>query len=274
MSKVAAIQMTSSADVEANLKQAESLITKACDSGAQLIVLPEVFAKIGQSPKETIEIKEKFGQGPVQTFLSEQAKKNRIWLVGGSVPIICDQPDKALSTSFVFNDHGKCVAHYEKIHLFDVTVSNAETYQESATIAPGNNVVVIDTPFGKLGLAICYDVRFPELFKLLFKAGAEIIALPSAFTVPTGQTHWEILVRARAIDTFSYIIAAGQVGVHANIRRTYGHSMIVSPGGAVQSCLPYGPGVVMGEVSLSLLREMREKIPVLQHQRIGCDFKN
>lgn len=272
MSKVAAIQMTSSTDVEANLKQAEGLIAKACASGAQLIVLPEVFAKIGETPKETISIKEKFGQGPIQTFLSNQAKKNKIWLVGGSIPIECNRADKALSTSFVFNDQGKCVAHYEKMHLFDVRVSDTEAYKESATLAPGNNVVVIETPFGRLGLAICYDVRFPELFKLLFKAGAEIIALPAAFTVPTGQAHWEVLVRARAIDTFSYIIAAGQVGVHANNRHTYGHSMIISPGGAIQNCLADGPGVVIGEVDLPLLREIREKIPVLQHQRIECNF--
>ena len=268
MSRIAAIQMTSTAEVQHNLKIAAEHIQKAVDGGAKLAVLPEMFAIIGVSPDALLRVKEQYGQGPIQDFLAEQSARHNIWLVGGTIPLQGQLPNKATAACLVFNEQGVCAARYNKIHLFDVIAQENEVYQESATIEPGHEIKVIDTPLGKLGLAVCYDVRFPELFKILMNKGAEIITLPSAFTVPTGSAHWEILVRARAIDTFCYMVAPAQVGTHANGRKTYGHSLIVAPGGQILAELTEKTGVISAEIERSKIQEIRHRIPVLQHQRI------
>jgi predicted amidohydrolase len=271
MSRVAAIQMTSTAEVQHNLKIAAEQIQKAVDDGAKMLVLPEMFAIIGVSPDALLRVKEHYGEGQIQDFLAEQSARHHIWLVGGTIPLQGKFPNKATAACLVFNDQGICVAQYNKIHLFDVIAQENEVYQESATIEPGHEIKVVDTPLGKLGLAVCYDVRFPELFKILMNKGAEIIALPSAFTVPTGTAHWEILVRARAIDTFCYMVAPAQVGTHANGRKTYGHSLIVAPGGQILAEVAEKTGVISAEIELSKIQEIRHRIPILQHQRIRID---
>lgn len=272
MPKLAAVQMTSTNNVQANLQQAASLIKEAAEAGAELIVLPEMFAKIGANPQETISIQEKYGSGPLQTFLSEQAKEHKIILVGGTIPLRCSNTAKATSSSLVFNAEGKCIARYDKLHLFDVKVSPTEIYQESETILPGDHITVVDTPLGRLGVVVCYDIRFPELFKILLNQNVEIIAVPAAFTIPTGQAHWEILLRARSIDAFAYIVGADQVGQHNDHRATYGHSIIVAPGGAVMTCLTYGTGFITAEMNHDFMRDIRMRIPIQSHSRIKCEL--
>lgn len=263
MKKIAAIQMCSSHSVDENLQTAATLIAEAAKHGAKLIVLPEMFAIIGVDDIDKVAVKESFGQGKIQTFLAEQAKKNQVWLVGGTIPIACNDEKKVRAASLVFNDAGICVARYDKIHLFDVTLSAAETYKESDTIEPGNEIVVVDTPVGKLGLAVCFDLRFPELFRGLFKKGAEIIALPSAFTVPTGEAHFELLTRARAVENFCYVIAACQGGTHANGRKTYGHAIIVEPWGSViAKKTGVDTGIIYAMVDSKKIDDARMAIPI------------
>ncbi|MDH4276142.1 MAG: carbon-nitrogen hydrolase family protein, partial [Gammaproteobacteria bacterium] len=223
MYQVAAIQMASGPNVAANLIEAERLIMIAAKEGAKLVVLPENFAIMGMSEQDKVKIREQPGQGPIQAFLAEQAAKHKIWLVGGTIPLVATDPNKVRAACLLFNDKGKQVARYDKIHMFDVEiVDTRERYIESQTIEAGSETVVVDTPFGKLGLAVCYDLRFPELFRRLLDQGAEIIAVPSAFTAITGKAHWETIVRARAIENLCYVIAAAQGGYHVNGRETYG----------------------------------------------------
>jgi len=268
LNRVAAIQMTSTSDVKTNLEQAAELIAYAAKQNAKLAVLPENFVLMGKNETDKLNIKETFGTGPIQTFLAEQAKKHNIWIVGGSIPIAATQPDKVYNTCLVYNDQGQCIARYDKIHLFDVQVSDTETYLESQVIAAGDKIVVIDTPVGRLGLAICYDIRFSELFRTMQEKGAEIFALPTAFTVPTGQAHWEVLTRARAIENFCYLIAACQTGTHDSGRKTYGHSEIVEPWGTVITHLDQGKGVIVADIDLEKLHQIRKKIPVDKHRKI------
>lgn len=263
MGKVAAIQMTSTMDLAHNLTIASRLLKNACDAGAGLVVLPEMFA-LQQTPADNLRIAEHLGQGKVQDFLAEQARKNQIWIVGGTIPIRCDNPSKARSACLVFNDKGERVARYDKSHLFDVKVSETESYQESDTIEAGTDWVVLDTPFGRLGLAVCFDIRFSEMFRYLFHQGVEIFAFPYAFTVKTGQAHFEILARARAIETFSYFIAAGETGDHLNGRKTYGHSMIISPWGDLLASLDTEEGIITADIDLNTLHEIRQNIPVFE----------
>jgi len=272
MHKVAAIQMCSSHLVEENLSTASSLILEAANNGAKLIVLPEMFAIMGLNPNDKVTVREPLGKGIIQSFLSDQAKKNDVWIIGGTIPIECDNNNKVRASSLVFNNDGINVARYDKIHLFDVTVSETEIYKESDTTEPGNDLVVIETPFGKLGLAVCYDVRFPELFRCLFNKGAEIIALPSAFTVKTGEAHWELLSRSRAVENFCYVIGACQGGTHSNGRKTYGNSIIVEPWGSIVSKQEgIKSGVIYSTIDLMKLNEIRKSIPVAQHQKIFFD---
>lgn len=260
---IAAIQMCSSSNLDENLKTAGRLITEAAKHHANLVVLPEMFAMIGKSEKDKVSIKEKFGDGKIQHFLSQQAKENQIWIVGGTIPIACDDPNKVRAASLVFDDKGRCVARYDKIHLFDVTLSNSEKYQESDTTEPGDKVIVVDTPFAKLGLSVCYDIRFTELFRLLSEKGAEILIVPAAFTVPTGEAHWELLMRARAVENFSYVVGACQGGTHSNGRKTYGHSMIVEPWGTIaakQNSME--SGVIYSTIQLDSVYQARKSIPL------------
>lgn len=266
--RVACIQMSSSGDISENLLAAHQFIQEAAEEGAKLIVLPEMFALMGIDQKDKIKYRERLGEGPIQEFLSQQAAEFDVWIVGGTLPIQAEQPDKVYASCFVYNNEGNAVARYDKIHLFDVQLrATKESFLESKTVQPGGQIVVVDTPFGRLGLGICYDVRFPEMFRLMAAQGMDIIALPAAFTYVTGAAHWDVLVRARAIENLSFVLSACQVGMHANQRKTYGHSMIVNPWGEVQVCLPDNPGVVLSEINLEFLRQIREEFPVLSHRR-------
>ena len=229
-------------------------------------MLPENFPIMGVQESDKVDIREPYGDGPIQSFLSEQAAKHDIWIVGGTIPIWCDDPNKIIAASILYNAQGEEVARYEKIHLFDVELGTEESYKESETIASGTKVVVADTPFGKLGLAICYDLRFPELFRQLIDQGAEIIAIPSAFTATTGKAHWEVLVRARAIENLCYVIAADQGGYHLSGRSTYGDSMIVDPWGNVLNRLSQGAGVVLADIDVERMHNTRRTFPCLQHR--------
>lgn len=269
MSRVAAIQMNSGCDVQKNLQQAEKLIKQAVDAGAKLLVLPENVALMGKTETDKLEISEELGNGPIQSFFAAQARQHKIWIVGGTISIKSSHPEKVYNACIVYDEQGQQVSCYNKIHLFDAQVKpGIEIYQESKTITAGNNVAVLDTPVGRLGLAVCYDIRFPELFRLLAKQGAEIIALPTAFTVKTGEAHWEVLTRARAIENFFYIIGSCQTGKHDNGRETYGHSVIIDPWGTVLACLPENPGVITAEISLDHLRKIRTDFPVHSHRRL------
>lgn len=274
MSKVAAIQMASGPNVQANLDEADKFINIAVQQGAELIVLPENFAIMGMTEMDKVGIAEEPGQGLIQGFLSEQAKKHEIWLVGGTIPIKSPEKNKVYAACLLFNNLGEVAARYNKVHLFDVTLEeNDESYTESETITSGDEVVVAETPFGRLGLAICYDLRFPEMFRAMTDAGMDICVLPSAFTSLTGKAHWETLIRARAIENLSYMVAAAQGGYHVNGRETHGDSMIVDPWGTVLNRLPHGTGVAVSEIDISKLQKTRQVFPALEHRRLDCKIK-
>jgi nitrilase len=234
-------------------------------------VLPENFAIMGLSEADKVAIAEVPGEGPIQQFLSQQASKHGIWIVGGTIPIESGSMGKVYSSSLLYNSQGEMISRYDKIHLFDVVLEDSsESYNESETIEPGDDVVVVDTPFGKLGMAVCYDLRFPELFRAMADVGMEICVLPSSFTSITGRAHWESLLRARAIENLCYIIAPDQGGYHKNGRETYGDSMIIDPWGVVLNRLPHGTGVVVSDIDLEKLRKTRKNFPALQHKRLNC----
>lgn len=266
--KVAAIQMASGPKVEGNLSEARRLIAKAAEQGARLVVLPEFFAIMGMNEQDKIKVREEAGQGPIQSFLSEMARKHKIWLVGGSIPLAASTPDKVRNSLLVYDETGAQVARYDKIHLFNLTLGN-EHYNEASTIEAGNKVVVVDSPFGRIGLAVCYDLRFPELFRAM--KNVNIIVLPSAFTATTGKVHWEPLVRARAIENLSYVIAAAQGGYHVSGRETHGHTMIVDPWGRVMDELQRGSGVVIADVNPNYQASLRSSLPALSHRTLSCD---
>ena len=269
MSKFAAIQMASGLSVSANLIEAEKLITEAAKAGANLIALPENFALMGETEFDKIKQKEIDEQGPIQEFLSNIARKLGIWLVGGTIPLAADDENKVIAACLVFNDQGERVARYDKIHLFDVSVPDSdEEYRESDTIAKGQSELVIDSPFGRLGVAVCYDLRFPELFRKMAGQGMDILIIPSAFTAETGAAHWEVLLRARAIENLCYVVAPNQGGFHLNGRKTFGHSMIVDPWGVVLDCYKTGSGFVIADIELERIQKVRAAFPVLQHRQI------
>lgn len=273
MSKVAAIQMASGPNVKANLAEAEKLIKIAVQQGAELVVLPENFAIMGLTEADKVKIAEEPGSGLLQDFLKEQATRHGIWLVGGTVPISSEESGKVFAACLLISSQGEQVARYDKIHLFDVTIeASNESYTESETIAAGDQVVVIDTPFGRLGLAVCYDLRFPELFRSMVEQKMEICALPSAFTSLTGKVHWESLLRSRAIENLSFMIAADQGGYHVGGRETHGDSMIVDPWGHVLNRLPHGTGVVVADIDIAKLERTRKMFPALEHKRFQCGF--
>lgn len=265
INRIAAIQMASGPYVAANLSEAERLIEIAVNQGAKLIALPEYFAIMGLKDTDKVAAREKEGSGPIQRFLSKTAKKHQIWLIGGSVPLECDNPDKVRNACLVYDDKGKQVARYDKVHLFGFDLGN-EHYQEKKTIEAGDTVVTVDTPFGRLGLSICYDLRFPELFRAM--SGVDIIAIPSAFTETTGKAHWETLVRARAIENLCYVLAPAQGGYHASGRETHGNSMIVDPWGVVQDRLSRGSGVVISSINTAYLQSLRKSLPALKHRTL------
>ena len=276
MTKIAAIQMASGTNVSANLNEISRQILSAAKAGAKLIVLPENFAIMGLQDADQVKVGEDEGTGQIQDFLSEQAKNNKVWIVAGTIPLKLNSDNvnyenKVYAACLVYNEKGEVVSRYDKIHLFDVHLEiTSETYNESETIEAGNKAVVVDTPFGKVGLAICFDLRFPELFRQLVLLGAEVIVLPSAFTAITGKAHWEVLLRARAIENLCYVVASAQGGYHVNGRQTHGDSMIVDPWGSILDHLPQGSGYVIADVDIENVNNIRKNFPVLQNRKISC----
>lgn len=263
--KIAAIQMASGPQVSANLNEAERLIEVAANQGAKLVALPEYFAIMGLKETDKVAVREEEGKGPIQAFLSKMAKKHKIWLIGGSVPLISNFPNKVRNSCLVYDDKGKQVARYDKIHLFGLDLGN-EHYHEEKTIEAGSGIQVVDTPFGKIGLSICYDLRFPELYRAMGEVN--MIIVPSAFTDTTGRAHWETLIRARAIENLCYVIAPAQGGYHLSGRETHGNSMIVDPWGVILDRLPRGSGVVIATMNPQYQTSLRKSLPALKHRTI------
>ncbi|MGE4369351.1 MAG: carbon-nitrogen hydrolase family protein [Burkholderiaceae bacterium] len=261
---VAALQMVSSTSVKDNLATAESLIAQAASQGARMVVLPEYFCFLGHNDEDKLAIQEKPGNGPIQSFLAEQAGKHGVWVFGGTVPLESGDPARIYNALLVFDPQGRQVARYDKIHLFGFR-KETEAYDESVSIKAGPPAAqVVDLPFGRVGLSICYDLRFPELYRAMGEVS--LIIVPAAFTYTTGSAHWEVLLRARAIENQCYVLAIGQGGKHENKRRTWGHSMLVDPWGDVVSVLPEGAGVVQGTIDLQRIADVRQALPALKHR--------
>jgi nitrilase len=261
--KVAAVQMVSEPEVQANLSAAGELIARAAGEGATLVALPEYFCILGLRDRDKVDVREDFGHGPIQDFLAESAAKHKVWLVGGSAPLACADPDRVRNACLVFDPAGRRVARYDKIHLFGFDLGT-ERFQESRSIEPGNEVVTLDAPFARIGLSICYDLRFPEMYR---KMGVvDLILVPSSFTATTGKAHWELLLRARAVENQAYVLAPAQGGHHKNGRDTYGHSIIIDPWGKVLAVLDSGPGVVSAEIDRAEIARVRQILPALTHR--------
>jgi nitrilase len=268
MSRVAALQMTSGPDVAENLRSADELLRDAAVRGADVALLPENFAFMGRGDADKRTIAEPDGSGPIQDFLAAAAARHRVFVIAGTIPLRSAAADgRVHNSTLVYDAAGRRVGRYDKIHLFDVDVpGRSEAYRESANVAPGSEIVVIPSPAGLVGLSVCYDLRFPELYRGLVSRGAELLVVPSAFTVPTGRAHWEPLLRARAIENLSYVVAAAQSGVHPNGRETYGDSLIVDWWGRVVTRLPRGRGVISAAIDLPGLRAARTAFPSLSHR--------
>jgi predicted amidohydrolase len=266
--QVAAVQMTSATDVEANLSEAGRLIADAASAGARLVVLPENFSFMGADDAARVAVAEADGNGIAQDFAGEQARRHGIWLVAGTIPIRGDD-GRVHSRSLLFAPDGSPAASYDKIHLFDVDLpaSEGESYRESSTTRAGTRVVSATTDLGRIGMCVCYDVRFPALFARLAEIGMDLLVLPAAFTVPTGRLHWQALLRARAIESLVYVVASGQWGEHPGGRRTWGHSMVVDPWGEVLAECANGAGIAQAEVDMIRLERLRRQFPVLAHRR-------
>lgn len=260
---VAAIQMVSGMDLHDNLAQAGQLIAEAVAGGAELVSLPEYFCLMGPDDRAKLKIQEQAGEGPIQTFLSEQAHQHGIVLLGGTLPLASDQAGRVFNTAMAYGPDGQLLARYDKIHLFNFTRGN-ESYDEARSIVPGQQPVTLELSWGRVGLSTCYDLRFPELYRS--QGLLDLIVVPAAFTYTTGQAHWEILLRARAIENQCFVLAAAQGGQHQNGRRTWGHSMLISPWGDILHCLPEGPGVVLGPLDLSRQAQIRIDLPAWRHR--------
>jgi predicted amidohydrolase len=270
MGNVAAIQMTSSHVVAENLASAGALLREAKDAGALVACLPENFSFIGLKDADKLQVAEADGNGPVQAFLSDAARRLKMWILGGTIVIRTNDSSRVTNSSLLIDADGKRVARYDKIHLFDVTIPGRnEQYRESNHVLPGRNPVIADTPVGKLGLSVCYDMRFPELYRELVSQGAEWLAMPAAFTVPTGRAHWETLLRARAIENLCYVVAPAQSGLHTSGRETYGDSLIVDYWGQVLSRLAKGTGVITADIDLASQAESRARFPALDNRQLG-----
>lgn len=270
MTMAAAIQMVSGLDLQANLDQATELLGQASKAGARLAVLPENFALFGAADEAKLSVAETDDGGPIQDYLSDQARRHGLWLVGGTIPVRQTGSDSRVAAScLVFDETGQRRARYDKVHLFDVDIPGRdERYAESRSTLAGTQITVLDTPLGRLGLAVCYDLRFPEQFRLMADQGVELIALPSAFTAATGRDHWEVLLRARAIENLCYVIAPDQGGVHPGGRETWGDSLVASPWGEILARSARGPSVVLADIDLARMHQIREHFPVLQHRRL------
>ena len=263
-SRIAAVQMVSGPDIAQNLRDADRLVAEAAARGAQLVALPEYFPLISGNDMDKVHAREKEGAGPLQDFLRETAVRHKVWLVGGSIPLEAAVPDKVRNSCLVFDAAGRRVARYDKIHLFGFH-RGTEHYNESQTIEHGDEVVAFDSPVGRVGLSICYDLRFPELYRSM--GPVDLLVVPAAFTHTTGQAHWELLLRARAVENLCYVLAAAQGGTHPSGRMTWGDSMVVDPWGGVLDRLAQGPGVVTAEMDPARIAELRASLPALEHRR-------
>ncbi|MCF2947353.1 carbon-nitrogen hydrolase family protein [Paraglaciecola aquimarina] len=269
MANIVAIQMTSTPDVTENLQFVEQELQKLPPQRPCLVVLPECFACFGGNEYTILQVAEDKNSGPVQNRIAELAKQYDVWIVAGSFPILCDIPDKYTASCLLFNNQGAALEEYQKIHLFDVQISdNTGTYLESSYTQAGNKLVVVDTPFGNLGLAVCYDIRFAAMFTAMSQiAPLDVLALPAAFTQKTGQAHWQHLLNARAIENQCYLVAANQTGKHVNQRQTYGHSCIISPWGQTLAELPQETGTICTQIDHALISKIRANMPVHQHNK-------
>lgn len=270
--RVAALQMVSSSSVAANLEVARKLLGQAADAGAELAVLPEYFCMMGLKDTDKLAVAEQVGRWPLQDFLSQCAIDFKLWVVGGTIPMATDDPAKAYNSTLVWNPAGQCVARYDKMHLFRFD-NGLERYDEARVLLPGEQPVVFDVAsrdgdLYRVGLSICYDLRFPELYRNLAANGADLLLVPSAFTHTTGQAHWEVLLRARAIENLAYVLAAAQGGLHENQRRTWGHSMVVDPWGKILAVQDQEPGVVLADIDKAQLTAYRRQLPALDHRRL------
>lgn len=263
--RIAAVQMISTPHPAENIAVARRLVEQAAQQGAQLVLLPEYWPIMGLQELDKLPFAEPAGSGPLQTAMAEMARQHGIWLIGGTLPMIAPEADKVMNTTLVFDPQGNCVCHYDKIHLFGFT-KGEESYDESRTIVHGDAVATFAAPFGQVGLSVCYDLRFPELYRAMGECA--LIVVPAAFTYTTGRAHWEILLRARAIENQCYVLAAAQGGLHPNGRRTWGHSMLIDPWGEIKAVLPAGEGVVIGEFDPQRLAQVRENLPALRHRKL------
>jgi nitrilase len=275
MIKVAALQMISTPVVQENLDIAAQLLKEAQSQGAELAVLPEYFCLMGHRDKDKLSIQEPIGHGPIQEFLSHQAKTLGLWIVAGTIPVSTQastSSDTVFNATLVYNPKGECVCRYDKIHLFQFQTEK-EHYDESATLKPGQSPSFFDVTSGsgetwRFGLSICYDLRFAELYRHYASHRVDVMLVPAAFTFTTGEAHWEILLKARAIENLAYVVASAQGGEHLNGRKTFGHSMVVDPWGKTLSSMGLGQGVVMAELNRTLMKERREQLPALNHRRL------
>jgi predicted amidohydrolase len=263
--KVAAIQMVSTPVVEQNIDSMRRLAAQAARQGARLLLLPEYWALMGMREADKLAHAEQLGDGPIQRCMAELAREHGIWLIGGTLPMIAPQADKVLNTTLVYNPQGELAVRYDKIHLFSFT-RGEESYDEARTIAHGTRIGAFEAPFGRVGLSVCYDLRFPELYRAL--GDCKLIVVPAAFTYTTGRAHWEVLLRARAIENQCYVLAAAQGGQHPNGRRTWGHSMLIDSWGEIKDLLSEGEGVVIGEIDPLHLQQVRESLPALSHRKL------
>ena len=269
--KIAALQMVSGASLEANLDSARRLIAQAAAEGARLVALPEYFCFMGRADSDKLAIAEHPGDGAIQRMLAEAAARHGVWLVGGTLPLRSPDPQRVLNSCCVYAPDGAPAARYDKIHLFRFERESGgvrESYDEGRAILAGTGPVACDADGLRVGLSVCYDLRFPELYRALMAPPCDLLCVPSAFTYTTGQAHWEVLLRARAIENQAYVIAPAQGGRHENGRRTWGHSMIVDPWGEVLACLPEGEGVIAAEFDAARLAEVRRRLPALAHRRL------
>jgi deaminated glutathione amidase len=265
--KIAALQTVSTPDVDRNLEAAARLIAQAAAEGAQLVALPEYFCLMGQRDSDKLAHAETPGDGPIQSFLSRQARQHGLWLIGGTLPLRADAADRARNACCVFAPDGTLAARYDKIHLFRFETER-ESYDEARVLEAGNAPVAVQAGALRVGLSICYDLRFPELYRTLCTPPCDVLSVPAAFTWTTGRAHWELLLRARAVENQCYVLAAAQGGTHENGRRTWGHSMVVDPWGEVLALRPEGEGVVIAEVDAERLAQVRRQLPALQHRRL------
>ncbi len=265
MTLVAAVQMVSTPDVNENIATCARLLGQAADTGAKLVALPEYWPIMGMRDTDKVGHAEELDAGPLQEFMAAQAREHGVWLVGGTLPLKSPEAGKVLNTTLVYDPQGRRVSRYDKIHLFGFT-KGSESYNESATIVPGEAIGSFEAPFGRVGLSVCYDLRFPELYRAMGECA--LIVVPAAFTHTTGMAHWEVLLRARAIENQCYVLASAQGGIHRNGRRTFGHSMLIDPWGEVKAVLREGEGVVSGQVDAAVLASVRESLPALKHRKL------